>query len=65
MWKDEIIEEIYRIREEHAKSFNYELKAMFADWQKRQFAGGRQVVRFPAKQRANKTLPGTVVQSAP
>ncbi len=23
MWKDEVLEEIYRIREEHAKAFNY------------------------------------------
>ena len=28
MWNDEILEEIYRIREEHAKSFNYDLKAI-------------------------------------
>jgi hypothetical protein len=24
MWQDEILEEIHKIREEHAKSFNYE-----------------------------------------
>jgi hypothetical protein len=36
MWQDEILDEIHRVREEHAKSFNYDLDAMFADWQRRQ-----------------------------
>jgi hypothetical protein len=56
MWRDEILEEIHQIREEHAKSFNYDLKAMFADWQKRQAEDGRQVVTLPPKRRANKSL---------
>lgn len=35
--KDEtIIEEIRRIRDEHAKQFNYDLDAIFADIQRRQ-----------------------------
>jgi hypothetical protein len=29
MYKDEIVEEIHKYREEYAKSFNYDLKAMF------------------------------------
>ncbi|HAZ43380.1 MAG TPA: hypothetical protein DDW76_19400 [Cyanobacteria bacterium UBA11369] len=56
MWKDEILEEIHRIREEHAKSFNYDLDAMFADWQKKQAASGRLVVTLTPKQRSNKSL---------
>ncbi len=35
MWTDEIVEEIHRIREEYAKSFNYDLDAIFADLRKR------------------------------
>ena len=31
MWEDEILEELHRIREEHAKSFNYDFKAIFAE----------------------------------
>jgi len=31
MFHDEIVEEIHRIREEYAKSFNYDLDAIFAD----------------------------------
>jgi hypothetical protein len=49
MWQDEILDEIHRIREEHAKSFNYDLDAMFADWQRRQSEGGREVVSLPPK----------------
>jgi hypothetical protein len=49
MWQDEILDEIHKIREEHAKSFNYDLDAMFADWQRRQSEGGREVVSLPPK----------------
>lgn len=47
MWQDEILDEIHKIREEHAKSFNYDLDAMFADWRRKQAEGGRQVVSLP------------------
>lgn len=57
MWQDEILEEIHQIREEHAKSFNYDLNAMFADWQKKQAASGRQVVTLSPKRRSLKKLP--------
>jgi hypothetical protein len=49
MWQDEILDEIHKIREEHAKSFNYDLDAMFADWQKRQTENGRDVVNLLPK----------------
>ena len=49
MWQDEILDEIHTIREEHAKSFNYDLDAMFADWQKKQSEGGREVVNLSPK----------------
>jgi hypothetical protein len=49
MWQDEILDEIHQFREEHAKSFNYDLDAMFADWQKKQSEGGREVVSLPSK----------------
>jgi hypothetical protein len=38
-----------QFREEHAKSFNYDLDAMFADWQQRQGESGRKVVSFSRK----------------
>ena len=49
MWQDEILEEIHQIREEHAKSFNYNFKVIFADWQKKQAVSGRKLVSLQPK----------------
>ena len=56
MWKDEILEEIHHIREEHAKSFNYNFKAIFADWQKKQAASGRKLISLQPKLPSNTAL---------
>ncbi|MFB2934432.1 hypothetical protein ACE1B6_04070 [Aerosakkonemataceae cyanobacterium BLCC-F154] len=50
MWKDEVLEEIYKIREEHAKSFNYDLKAICDDLRKRQAMSDRKLISAPLKQ---------------
>lgn len=60
MWQDEILDEIHKIREEHAKSFNYDLDAMFADWQRRQSEGGREVVSLPPKRSLTTSWSGQV-----
>jgi hypothetical protein len=49
MLQDEVLDEIRQVREEHLKSFNYDLNAMFADWQRRQTEDGRQVVSLLPK----------------
>lgn len=49
MLQDEIVEEIHKIREEYAKSFNYDLDAIFADLQNKQAESGREVVKLPPK----------------
>lgn len=49
MWRDEIVEEIHRIREEYAKSLNYDLNAIFADLRKKQEESGREVVTLSRK----------------
>ena len=57
MWQDEIVEEIHRIRvraaspsgEEYAKSFNYDLDAIFVDLQKKQAESRREVVSLSPK----------------
>lgn len=49
MWKDEIVEEVRRIREEHAAKFNHDLKAIYEDAVKRQKLSGRKLVSFPPK----------------
>lgn len=50
MWRDEILEEIYKIREEHAKAFNYDLKAMCDDLRKRQATSGRKMISKPLRE---------------
>jgi len=49
MYQDEIVEEIHRIREEYSRSFNHDLKALFADLQKQQAESGREVVSLSRK----------------
>jgi hypothetical protein len=49
MLRDEIVEEIHRIREEYSRSFNHDLKAIFADLQKQQAESGREVVNLSRK----------------
>lgn len=50
MLKDQVLEEIYRIREEHAKVFNYDLKAICDELRKRQVASGRKIISKPLRQ---------------
>ncbi|WP_009633251.1 hypothetical protein [Synechocystis sp. PCC 7509] len=49
MWQDEIVEEIHQIREAYAKSFNYDLDAIFEDLRKKETESGREVVRLSRK----------------
>jgi hypothetical protein len=49
MYQDTIVEEIHRIREEYSRSFNHNLKALFADLQKQQAESGRKVVNLSQK----------------
>lgn len=50
MWKDEIIEEIHKHREEYAKSFNYDLHAIVEDLRKKQAIRGKQLISKPLKE---------------
>ncbi|NET62396.1 MAG: hypothetical protein F6K47_41730 [Symploca sp. SIO2E6] len=49
MFQDEIVEEIHKIREEYSRSFNHDLKAIFADLQKQQAENGAEVVNLSRK----------------
>lgn len=54
MWHSEILEELHRIREEHAKSFNYDIKAICEDWRRKQAQSGMPFVTLtPARQSNN------------
>ncbi|ODG98301.1 hypothetical protein A4S05_09535 [Nostoc sp. KVJ20] len=58
MWTDEIVEEIHQIREEYAKSFNYDLDAIFADLRKKEAESGREVVNLSQKPSLTKRWSG-------
>ncbi|WP_287518703.1 hypothetical protein [Okeania sp. SIO2C2] len=55
MLPDEILEEIYKIREEHAKAFNYDPKLIFADCLERQKQFEKEwkgkIIKTPLKKR--------------
>jgi hypothetical protein len=55
MYKDEIVEEIHKYREEYARYFNYDLKAIFDDLREKQIASGRKFVKLPIKRESNKS----------
>jgi hypothetical protein len=52
MYKDEIIEEIHKNREEYAKSFNYDLNAIYKDLKSKQDAHLQKIVKLPIKQKS-------------
>ncbi|NJM22875.1 MAG: hypothetical protein HC836_29180 [Richelia sp. RM2_1_2] len=60
MLTNEILEEIYKYREEYAKLFNYEITAMFADWRKKQTESGKQSVTLPPKKHLTKSAKSTL-----
>ena len=48
-WRDAIVEEIHATRERHARKFDFDMKAIVEDLQRRQKESGREVVSFPPK----------------
>jgi hypothetical protein len=58
---DPIVEEIRKIREEHAARFNYDIDAIFEDLKRSEREGGRPLVTLPPKKitkPARRTRPG-------
>jgi hypothetical protein len=49
MWKDTIVEEIHKYRNEYAKQFNYDIHLICQDVRKKQGKGGRRVVTLKAR----------------
>jgi hypothetical protein len=49
---DPIVAEIRRIREEHAKKFNYDLHAICEDLRRSERESGRKYVSFPPRRPA-------------
>ena len=49
MWNDPIVDEVRKVRDAHAKKFNYDLYAIVADLKKQQKAGGKKFVTLPPR----------------
>jgi len=52
MWNDPIVEEVRKVRDAHAKKFNYDLQAIAADLKKQQEASKRKYVTRPPRKPA-------------
>jgi hypothetical protein len=57
MWKDFIVEEIRKNRDDYAKQFNYDIHAICQDIRKKQGQAGRRVVSLSPK--PTKRIPST------
>jgi hypothetical protein len=44
VWKDEIVEEIRRVRQAHAEEHGNDLRRIFEDFRRKQEASGRKLV---------------------
>jgi len=52
MWRDPVVEEIHRVRDEQAKRFGYDLHAICEDIRKKQAMSGQKVVSRPPRKPA-------------
>ena len=46
MWQDMIVEEIRKVRQEHAEKFDFDLRAIFADLKEQEAVSERQIVKL-------------------
>ena len=49
MWKDPIVEEVRRVRDEQAKAFEYDLHAICENLRKKQNSSGHEIVSCPPR----------------
>ncbi len=49
MWKDTIVENVRKVREEHAAKFNFNLDAIYQDLKKQEKKSGRKVLSLAKK----------------
>ena len=49
MWKDEIVEEVRKMRDEYAAKFDYDLDAIYKDIKKQEKKSRRKVVSLKPK----------------
>jgi hypothetical protein len=53
MWNDEIVEEVRKVRREHAAAHGHDLRRIFQDLKKKQDESGRDVVTLDSDQPRN------------
>jgi hypothetical protein len=49
MWKDPIVEEVRRLRDQYASQLGYDIDRIFQDIQKRQAQTGKKLLSFPPR----------------
>lgn len=49
MWNDSIVEEVRKVRDEHAARFDYDLERIFQDLKEQERKRDQKVVSFPPK----------------
>jgi hypothetical protein len=49
MWEDPIVEEVRRIRQEHAAKFDYDLRRIYEDLKEQEKQSGRRFVTLPPR----------------
>lgn len=65
MWKDPIVEEVRAIRDQYARQFNYDIRAIHRDLQAREHASGATVVRLPPRPAVRPQPAGHTPEQAP
>ena len=51
-WKDEIVDEVRHVRDEHAEKFNYDISAICADIRKKQANSKHKIVSLEEVKKA-------------
>jgi hypothetical protein len=54
MWQDPIVEQIHKIRQEHAGKFNFDLRAIFEELKEQEKKSRRKIVSLPIKRQTTK-----------
>ncbi len=49
MWKDPIVEEIRKFREQYASQHNHDVDAIFEDMKRREAESGEKLVSYPPR----------------
>jgi hypothetical protein len=49
MWKDPIVEETRKLRDQYASKFNHDIDAIYEDIKRRQAQSNKKTVSFPAR----------------